>query len=169
MTAHPAAGSDDDPRAAWLDCVALILATWFGCGFSPVAPGTAGTLGALPLYALVARGGPWAVGLTALVVSAVGIVASGRVARRRGVEDPQLVCIDEVAGVLVALTAARFEIVEVAVAVLLFRLFDVWKPWPARTLERRLPGGWGIVCDDLAAGAWVVLCFFVWRLIEKAP
>jgi phosphatidylglycerophosphatase A len=155
------------PRSPWADRLALLLATWFGCGFSPVAPGTAGTLGALPLYLLVARSGPWAVALTALLVTAVGVAAAGRVARRRGLEDPQVVCIDEVAGVLVALIGARMEWIEVAVAVGLFRVFDIWKPWPARQLERRLPGGWGIVFDDLAAGAWVAIGFFAWRLGER--
>jgi phosphatidylglycerophosphatase A len=154
-----------DPRQRWLDRLALVLATWFGCGLSPVAPGTAGTLGALPLYLLVAPGGPWAVALAALVVAAVGIAASGRVARRRGLPDPQLVCIDEVAGVLVALTAARLEVGQVAIAVILFRVFDIWKPWPVRQLERHLPGGWGIVGDDLAAGAWAALLLGAGRLL----
>ncbi len=154
-----------DARDRFLDRGALVLATWFGCGLSPVAPGTAGTLGALPLYLLVAPAGPWAVALAALVISAIGIAASGRVARRRGVEDPQLVCIDEVAGVLVALTAARFEVLDVAAAVVLFRVFDIWKPWPVRLLERRLPGGWGIVGDDLAAGLWAALLVAAGRLL----
>jgi phosphatidylglycerophosphatase A len=155
----------DRPR----DRVALVLATWFGCGLSPIAPGTAGTLGALPLYLLIAPGGPWAVGLAALVVTAVGIAAADRVAARRGLKDPQIVCIDEVAGVLVALTAARVELLQVGLAVGLFRLFDIWKPWPARWLERRLPGGWGIVLDDLAAGAWAALVLVAGRLLLQPP
>jgi phosphatidylglycerophosphatase A len=142
-----------------------VLATWFGCGLSPLAPGTAGTLGALPLYLAVAPVGPWAVGLAAALVAAIGVAAAARVERLRGLKDPQLICIDEVAGVLVALTAARFELGQVALAVVLFRLFDILKPWPVRLLERRLPGGWGIVGDDLAAGAWAALLLGVWRLI----
>jgi len=157
---------DAGPRLA--DRIALVLATWFGCGFSPIAPGTAGTLGALPLYLLVAPGGPWAVGLTALLVAGIGIAAAGQVARRRGLKDPQLVCIDEVAGVLVALTAARLELVQVAAAVVLFRVFDIWKPWPVRLLERRLPGGWGIVGDDLAAGAWAAALLLAGRWLAQA-
>jgi phosphatidylglycerophosphatase A len=162
-------GAPPDRAPTMGDRVALVLATWFGCGLSPIAPGTAGTLGALPLYLLIAPAGPWAVALAALVVTAAGIAAADRVASRRGLKDPQIVCIDEVAGVLVALTAARLELVQVAVAVALFRVFDIWKPWPARLLERRLPGGWGIVCDDLAAGAWAALVLLAGRwLLQRS-
>jgi phosphatidylglycerophosphatase A len=152
------------PSGGLLDRGAFVLATWFGCGLSPVAPGTVGTLGALPLYLLIAPGGPWAVALAALLVTVVGVAASGRVARHRGLKDPQVVCIDEVAGVLVALTAARFEPGQVVAAVVLFRLFDIAKPWPVRLIDRRVPGGWGIVGDDLAAGALAALLLAAWRL-----
>ncbi len=163
------AGADADaseaerrPRTAG-DRLALVLATWFGCGYSPVAPGTAGTLGAVPLYLLVARLGPWAVGTAAVLLALVGVAASTRVAALRGLKDPQLVCIDEVAGVFVALTAALPRVGQVAVAVVLFRLFDIFKPWPVRRLER-LPRGWGIVADDLAAGLWAALLLVIYRL-----
>jgi phosphatidylglycerophosphatase A len=162
-------GAPPDRAETAGDRVALVLATWFGCGLSPIAPGTAGTLGALPLYLLIAPAGPWAVALAALVVAAAGIAAADRVASRRGLKDPQIVCIDEVAGVLVALTAARLELVQVAVAVALFRVFDIWKPWPVRLLERRLPGGWGIVGDDLAAGVWAALVLLAGRwLLQRS-
>jgi phosphatidylglycerophosphatase A len=150
--------------SGFLDRAAFVLATWFGCGLSPVAPGTVGTLGALPLYLWIGPHGPWAVGLAALLVTVVGVAASGRVARHRGLKDPQVVCIDEVAGVLVALTAARFEPGQAAVAVVLFRVFDIAKPWPVRLIDRRVPGGWGIVGDDVAAGLLAALPVVAWRL-----
>jgi phosphatidylglycerophosphatase A len=139
-----------------LDVLARVLATWFGCGLSPVAPGTAGTLGALPLYLALAQGGPVVVAAGALVVTLVAVAASARVVRLLAAKDPQIICIDEVAGVMVALTAAPSTWPGVVVAVVLFRLFDMTKPWPARALEE-LPGGWGVVLDDVAAGVWAAL------------
>ena len=158
-----AAGPPAQPRRTVTDHLAVLLATWFGCGFSPVAPGTAGTLGAVPLYLLVARLGPWAVAAAAVLLTLVGVAASARVANLRGLKNPQLVCIDEVAGVFVAFSAATPTFGQIAAAVLLFRVFDIFKPWPARRLER-LPGGWGIVLDDLAAGLWAALLIVLYRL-----
>lgn len=135
-----------------MDRLAELLATWFGCGYSPVAPGTVGTLGALPLYALLRAGGRPALLAGALATTAVGVWSSGRVAARRGLKDPQVVVIDEVAGVLLALAFAPPTRAGVTAAVLLFRTFDIAKPWPIRKLEA-LPGGWGVMMDDIAAGA----------------
>jgi phosphatidylglycerophosphatase A len=118
VTVAEADAAEPDRRARSAgDRLALALATWFGCGYSPVAPGTAGTLGAIPLYLLIARLGPAAVGGAAVVLALVGVAAASRVAELRGLKDPQLVCIDEVAGVFVALTAARPTIGQVAAAV----------------------------------------------------
>lgn len=135
------------------DRVAWVLALWFGCGRVPIAPGTAGTLGALPLYLLLRPLGVGAVGLAALVITAVGIWAGTRVARATGLKDPQIVVIDEVAGVLVTWMAAPRTWAGVAAGFVLFRVFDQLKPFPARRAER-LPEGWGIVLDDVLAGLW---------------
>ncbi|MBX3227705.1 MAG: phosphatidylglycerophosphatase A [Labilithrix sp.] len=132
--------------------IAFVLATWFGCGRVPIAPGTVGTFGALPLYFLVREGGTAAVLATAAVLTAVGVWAAGVVAESTETKDPQIVVIDEVAGVMIALAAARSTL-GIVLAVGLFRLFDVTKPFPARRAER-LPGGWGIILDDIAAGVY---------------
>ena len=137
-----------------LDKVAHVLAVWFGCGHVPVAPGLAGTLGAIPLYLLLRPRGPVVVAVAAVVLTVVGVWAAERVARRLGGKDPQIICIDEVAGVFVTWIAARETTVGLLAGVVLFRLFDQTKPWPARLAERRLPGGLGIVLDDVAAGLW---------------
>lgn len=135
-------------RLAW------VIATWFGCGLSPIAPGTVGTIAALPLWLAVRDHGPAAVLALAFVVTAVGIWAGGIVADQSSSHDPQIVVVDEVAGVLVALAAAPAGSLGGAIAaVVLFRLFDVTKPYPARPAEK-LPRGWGIVVDDLVAGVW---------------
>lgn len=140
------------PRGAraW---TAHVLAVWFGCGHVPVAPGTAGTLGAIPLYLLVRPLGLVAVAATALVVTVVGLWAAGHVERRLGTKDPQIVCIDEVAGVFVTWLAAPPTTWGLIAGVVLFRIFDQWKPWPARAAER-MGGGRGVMLDDVVAGAW---------------
>ena len=133
--------------------VAYILAIWFGCGRFPKMPGTAGTVGALPFYVLLAQGGPFLVAAGALVAILVGVWAATQVVRATGLPDPQIVCIDEVAGVLVTLAAAPFTWQGVLASVVLFRVFDQWKPWPARRAEK-LREGWGVVMDDVFAGLW---------------
>jgi phosphatidylglycerophosphatase A len=89
--------------------------------------------------------------VAACVVTAVGIPAAGIVARESGREDPGFVVVDEVAGQWIALIGVRADWQHALLALALFRLFDIWKPWPVRLLER-LPGGWGIMLDDVAAG-----------------
>jgi phosphatidylglycerophosphatase A len=134
--------------------VAYVLSIWFGCGLFPKAPGTAGTLGAWPLYWLLRRWGPGAVVGGAIFVTVVGLWASHRTSRRLRQKDPQIVCIDEAAGVLFTWAAAPTSWLGTAVGFVLFRLADQVKPWPARAAERKLPGGWGIMLDDLCAAAW---------------
>jgi inositol phosphorylceramide synthase catalytic subunit len=159
---RPASNSGERRAVTPKTYVAYTLATWFGCGYSPVAPGTAGTLGALPLYLLVRGGGPMAVLAAAVVVTVVGIWSGGVVADHSGKHDPQLVVIDEVAGVLLALAVAPPTLAGAATAVVLFRVFDITKLWPARRAER-LPRGWGIVVDDIVAGVWAAAGVLVLR------
>lgn len=130
-----------------------VLGTWFGCGLVPIAPGTVGTIGALPLYYAVRGHGTAALLALVLVVTCVAIWSAGVVAGVVGRHDPQIVVIDEVAGVLVPLAIAPPTVAGVVVSVVLFRIFDMTKPFPARAAER-LPRGYGIVLDDTFAGAW---------------
>lgn len=143
------------PRWAWL------TATFFGMGHLRPAPGTWGALGAVGVWAAVAGFVPatWrtpaALGLTALIC-VLGIPASTLVARATGDEDPSFVVIDEVAGQMLAFVAVPFHWSSLLAAFLFFRAFDIIKPPPLRHLER-LPGGVGIMLDDIGAGvyAWV--------------
>ncbi len=132
--------------AAW------VIATWFGCGLVPRAPGTMGTLGAVPIYWLAIRWGRGGVGAAAFAVTVVGVWAAQVVAREVGRKDPQVVVVDEVAGMLVTmLPMGELSWHAVAVGFIAFRILDVAKPWPVRNFEK-LPGGWGIVFDDVVAG-----------------
>ena len=136
-----------------LSKTAWAIATWFGCGLVPKAPGTMGTLGAIPLYLVVAREeGRVGVAVAAVLVTGAGVWAASVVARELGKKDPQIVLVDEVAGLLVTMVPMR-EVSWLAVVLgfALFRLFDIFKPWPIRRFEA-LPGGWGIVADDVVAG-----------------
>jgi len=162
LTGGPAAAPP--PLSGWRDVTAHVTAVWFGCGHVPVAPGTAGTLGAIPLYLALRPHGPIAVAATAVVITLVGIWAAGRVERRLGGKDPQIVCVDEVAGVLVAWVAAPPTFAGLAVGFIAFRVFDQFKPWPARAAER-LRGGLGIMLDDVAAGAWAAIVLVVGRAL----
>jgi len=140
--------------AKWLaTSVATLLGTWFGCGLSPRAPGTVGSLGALPLHLLL-RQTPGAVHTAAVAfLLAAGTWAAQRYASEQGEQDPQTVVIDEVAGTLLALGCVRHEPLWLqGLAFLLFRLFDIWKPGPIRRVEHLQPTGVGIMADDVLAG-----------------
>jgi phosphatidylglycerophosphatase A len=132
--------------------VAWVIATWFGCGLVPGAPGTVATAGAIPLYLIALHAGRAGVAVAAVVVTVVGIWAASFVARELGEKDPSRVVIDEVAGLLLTmLPVAHPSVRAVAAGFVCFRLLDVFKPWPVRQFER-LPSGWGIVLDDVVAG-----------------
>ena len=142
-----------------------LLAFGFGSGLAPVAPGTFGTLAAVPFYLLMAQlplAGYLAV--LALVILA-GIPICGRTSRDLGVHDHGGIVWDEFAGFLLTMTAAPLAWQWLVAGFLLFRLFDILKPWPIGWLDRRVGGGLGIMLDDLLAGAfaWLALQFLVHR------
>jgi len=138
-----------------------LIATALGAGLSPVAPGTMGTLVAIPLAWACARfGGHLAFIAGLVVVTAVGTWAAGRFCAAAGRHDDQRIVIDEVAGYFVTLLAVPRGPVELALAFGLFRLFDIWKPPPVRQVDRFVKGGFGVMADDLAAGVYAGACLF---------
>lgn len=146
-------------RTLW----AWIVATFFGAGLLKPGPGTWGSLAAAAIWYFVLRAahpGHLAAVLATLagvlIATAIGIPAATIVEREAGHTDPGFVVIDEVAGQWLVLAAAPLDPGHALLAFLLFRVFDIVKPWPARQLER-LPAGTGIVVDDLAAGVWGLL------------
>ena len=129
------------------------IATWFGSGLSPKAPGTVGTLATVPAHFLLIELSTWGHALCLIGLVFVGTLSADKLARDMQLEDPQLVVIDESAGVLLALfLAGATTLVGVVAAVLLFRLFDITKPWPINAAERLKPAGVGIMADDIVAG-----------------
>jgi len=142
------------PEGRTRDRLALALATVLGIGFMPIAPGTWGSLPGLALAFLLDRwAGGWAVLGGAVVVALVGTWAADRAARSLQSSDPGPVVIDEVAGQMLTLAFVPRSATALIAAFFLFRALDVWKPWPANRLED-LPGGSGIMADDLMAGLY---------------
>jgi phosphatidylglycerophosphatase A len=148
--------------------VADTISTWFGCGYAPAAPGTVGSAAAIGIAILIEHYAGWkppAFAALALIVAAPAIWAAGETARQAKIKDPQFVVVDEVVGQWLALAGARslmgkLNWITWLAAFLLFRLFDIWKPFPVRQLES-LPGGVGIVADDLMAGLYAALVLFL--------
>lgn len=128
----------------------LALATLCGAGFFPVASGTFASLLTLPLSYVLREHAALYVGVT-LACALVGIWAGGRAEIYLGEKDPHAVVIDELVGQLVAAAFLPHHLFYPVAAFFLFRLFDVWKPFPAYA-SQQLPGGWGIMVDDVIAG-----------------
>ncbi|MBI4905279.1 MAG: phosphatidylglycerophosphatase A [Acidobacteria bacterium] len=143
---------------------ATALATWFGCGFAPKAPGTVGAIGAwIPAYAALTyfQLSPQSLLIPTLILLLPSIRAATIVAEERHLKDPQIVVVDEVLGVWIAMAgASRLNVTSMIAALVLFRIFDIYKPQPVRKLES-LPKGTGIIADDLMAGLYAALVLFV--------
>ena len=134
------------------------LAFGFGAGLAPRAPGTVGSLvGLVAAYGLLELPVIWRVGVV-LAVIAFGIWLCGESARRLGRHDDQRIVFDEIAGVLLtALAAPKNGFLELALVFVLFRFFDILKPWPIRDVDHRLGGGLGIMLDDLIAALFAAI------------
>ncbi len=147
---------------------AALLATWFGSGLLPKAPGTWGSLAALPFaWVIASLGGPWALLVASLAVFALGIWASELYARRAGLKDPGVVVIDEVAGQWLAIVPVALQAAWLPLAFLAFRFFDILKPWPIGWIDKQVSGGLGIMLDDMVAGLYAgLVCFGCLRLWE---
>ncbi len=137
---------------------AIWLATWFGCGLMKPAPGTWGTLGGLPFGILIYAAGGWIALLAAVIVlSLIGYWAAEKFEEQSGEHDNGAIVIDEVAGIWIALIPAALSIPYVIAAFLLFRFFDILKPWPISWADKKLPGALGVMADDIIAGIFAAL------------
>jgi phosphatidylglycerophosphatase A len=150
------------PQAPKKTFWAWTVATFFGAGYLKPGPGTYGSAATVLLWYFTAHiihpslnAVTIATIIAAIAVTLIGIPAATIAARESGREDPGFVVIDEVAGQLIALIAINPDWKHTAVALLLFRLFDIFKPWPIRKLEA-LPEGTGIMLDDVAAGLFAL-------------
>ena len=133
------------------------LAYGFGAGLSPKAPGTAGTVTAIPIYLLLMSIGGGVYWLFLAVALAAGVLICGYTAKHIGVDDPKGVVWDEIVGFLITMLGLPLGAVWVVGGFLLFRLFDIWKPWPIRWIDRHVKGGLGIMLDDVIAAVFACL------------
>lgn len=150
--------------------LAKILGTGFGAGYSPVAPGTAGSLLACLLLWWLShawpaqfggnwQGAPWLLLLISLFFFA-GVWAANRLKAAWG-KDPSRIVIDEIAGMWLSMLAIPVNFTNLAIAFVLFRAFDIWKPLGIRKIDK-IDGGWGVMLDDVAAGTVAVVLMHAW-------
>ncbi len=138
-----------------------IIAVFFGSGCVPVAPGTFGTLAAIPLYLLIAEKSLIAYCLVTCVVIVVGIWAAGRLSSEIGTHDHGAIVVDEVAGYLITMMFIPFSWTALLCGFFLFRFFDILKPWPIGWIDKHVHGGSGIMVDDLIAGVFANIVLLV--------
>lgn len=138
------------------------LARWFGLGLMPFAPGTFGTVGAIPLAIALCLLGPlpYMIGTLVFIVAAVFVAQAYEIFH--GEHDPSQIVIDEVAGFLVAMTWVPPTWINILAAFVLFRILDIFKPFPINHIDRRMKGGLGTVMDDVAAGLVVNVLLQFW-------
>ena len=155
------------PPSVWRDPVHF-LAFGFGSGAMPFAPGTFGTLVAIPLYWLLAMLPLWAyVGCTVLMFG-IGVWLCEVTSRDLGVHDHSGIVWDEIVGYLFTMIALPRSLAWVIAGFCLFRLFDIWKPWPIRWADRQVSGGFGIMLDDILAGVYGLLVLQIANVLLTA-
>lgn len=129
-----------------------LIVTFFGAGRSPKAPGTVGTLAALPLVIFLTQAGPLIYMGIVVLLAIVGMWASEQYEQLKGGHDHQEIVIDEVVGILITMTWIPLTWQSVLAGFILFRVLDIFKPFPIGTLDKKVPGGMGVMADDMAAG-----------------
>ena len=150
-------------KSAQKDQVIQVLATGFGAGLSPVAPGTVGTLVGL-VICLFSYPLAWPLRLLYVIaISAVSVYVAGQAEKLYGKKDDQRIVIDEIAGLQVTMLPVAITGLHLLLAFVLFRIFDIWKPFPLNRFQK-FPGGWGVVADDLGAGVYGGLVLFLFTL-----
>jgi len=136
------------------------LAFGFGSGCSPHAPGTFGTLVAIPIFLLLKESPLWVYLFITLLMFLIGIWLCGETAKKLGVHDHSGIVWDEIVGYLVTMIAAPQGWLWIVVGFVLFRFFDILKPWPISVADKKIHGGFGIMADDVIAG------FFAFALLH---
>jgi phosphatidylglycerophosphatase A len=136
----------------------------FGTGLAPIAPGTWGTVAAIPIYLLINHF-PWWLYLSIVMIGFIlGVVASDKISNELGVHDYGGIVWDEVIGFLITMFLIPPQLVWIIMGFILFRIFDIWKPFPIKKIEKKVQGGLGVMLDDVLAAiyAWLILYSLVW-------
>jgi len=140
-----------------------ILAFGFGSGLAPVAPGTFGTVAAIPVYIICSLFHPKVYLVLTIIAFLLGIYVCGRASKALGVDDHPSIVWDEITGYLLTMFLVPFHWVWILTGFALFRLFDIWKPHPIKWVESRVGGGLGIMLDDVIAA---VPAFFILQILS---
>lgn len=137
----------------------MFLAFGFGSGLSPIVPGTMGTLAAIPLYLLMVQLPWWAYAAVVVLAAVLGNYLCGYASRKLGVHDHSGIVWDEFVGLWLTMFLVPFSWFNLVLGFVLFRIFDMVKPWPISWVDRRVHGGFGIMVDDVIAAlaAWAIL------------
>ena len=148
----------------WQD-PAYFFAFGFGSGLMPFAPGTWGTIAAMPVYLLLAGHGMVVYLVCTLIAFLLGVYISGKVSRELGVHDYSGIVWDEVVGYLLTMFLAPINFWWMLIGFMLFRIFDIWKPQPIRFVDQHVHGGLGIMLDDVLAAipAWLIMQLLIWK------
>jgi len=147
-----------------------MLATWFGAGLIRPAPGTMGTFGALPFgYLIMMAWGQMGLLIASIVLLIGGTIAADYYGSKSGTKDDQSIVVDEAVGMWIAALFAGTNIGLWILAALLFRLFDIWKPWPASLFDNRSRDGFDVMMDDVVAGVYAMLGVSIVALYTYAP
>jgi phosphatidylglycerophosphatase A len=142
-----------------------LLAFGFGSGLSPRAPGTVGTLAALPIYLVLAQQNTWVYALVVLLAALLGVWLCERTSSDLGVHDHPGIVWDEFVGLWIALFALPAEPAWIVAGFVVFRIFDIAKPWPISWLDEHVSGGFGIMVDDIVAGVFACLTLHLAALL----
>lgn len=136
--------------------VAHVIGTGFYTGYAPIAPGTAGSLLGLLLYWAIPNSDSVFLSLVIAVLFIAGVWAASRIEKETRIQDNGIIVIDEIVGMFITVFLLEKTVLWLVIAFFLFRFFDIIKLFPARTSER-LPGGWGVMMDDVVAGMYSAL------------
>ncbi|OGT54056.1 MAG: phosphatidylglycerophosphatase [Gammaproteobacteria bacterium RIFCSPHIGHO2_12_FULL_41_15] len=149
------------PDSIWVNPIHFI-ACGFGAGAFPWAPGTVGTLVGVAFYFVLHHLAWWLYLAITIILFLWGVFICGRTNRDWGTQDHPAAVWDEIVGFLIVMVAVPSRWYWVVLGFLLFRLFDIWKPWPIRWVDRHVHGGWGVMLDDAIAA------IFSWVLVQLA-
>lgn len=157
---------------SWTERTIVFSGVGFGSGLLPKAPGTFGSAFALLFVPIWMSIGFTASVIAMVIMSLIGIYICGRTAEIMGVHDDGRIVWDEFAGqsitFLPLIYLGQMSWLWILIGFGLFRLFDVWKPWPIRVIDRRVDGGFGIMFDDIIAGLWAAICIMIYLYIDMA-
>lgn len=138
------------------------LASWFGCGFINPAPGTWGSLGAIPFGLIIyALSGVYGLGVAVFLITIVGLWSADKFDKAMDGHDSKMIVIDEVAGQWIALMPAALNPLLVLIAFIAFRFFDILKPWPVSFFDKKVKGAAGVMGDDIVAGIFAAAIVMV--------